>query len=526
MYNSKNTLISPPPKISLSATLPEPLSPLNRRFMLYSLDDTIVARASAPAFTGLRGILRLSGSDTFQALESLGVPVHTHLRREFAARFAESRLEDWSAVRFPAFRFRHTIRLEDPHFPDSPLPVEIAVFCWSHAASYTGQPCAEIHTHGCLPLLERLSEALCATQIARLAQPGEFTMRAFLSGRIDLTQAEAVLGTIQATTDEKLNVALAQMAGGLATTLHEVRAALFDLLGHLEARFDFAEEDISFVATEEITQQLAHTLETLRDSASAMKTREKVDGQVRVVLCGRANIGKSSLFNALLRVEGAVVYDAPGTTRDYLSAPWTPGPPGPAPGPACLLIDTAGEENLTPEGTLTHQAEAFARQQKTTADIRISCCDAQAVWAEGSLPQEVETLRVPGLTVLTRCDLLSERQWEAPFWRKILSQEDVLPVSVRKGHGLTALETRIRWLAENLHEGDSRVVAATAERCRDVMRLALDCVERALTLADSPYQELLAAEIRAALDALGLIVGATYTEDILDSIFSRFCVGK
>ncbi len=528
--------------------------------MLYSLEDTIIATATARAQGGLRGIVRISGDDAFQVLESCGVAFREHLIRVFPERFSsfsvktDSRIKKESEVDinlhrlrgFPAFRFATVLTLPDSCVTGTPTPIPVSIFCWPDGASFTGQACAEIHTFCCLPLLERMTDFLCTFHHARLAQPGEYTMRAFLNGRLDLTQAEAVLGVITATDGEKLEAALEQLAGGLATPLHALRAALFDLLGHLEAGFDFAEEDISFITPEEIARQVAASHARLLELAQRMQTRGRAEAEIRVVLHGPANVGKSSLFNALLGAERAVVYDAPGTTRDYLAARWTPAAEtggDEMAGPQCVLIDTAGEGEFAAADSVNSQAAALARQQKRTADIRIFCRDArdfvENADAAGFLPDShacpppespaektssVETS--PTLTVLTRADLLTDAQRNTPGLRAALARPDVILASVREKDGISALKTRIREMLEIFSTGETHVVAATAARCRESVRVAVESLERATELADTPFQELLASEIRAALDALGVMVGATYTEDILDSIFSRFCVGK
>lgn len=484
--------------------------------MLYSLEDTIVAIATARAAGGLRGIVRISGDDAFSALETCGIPFREFLCETFKNRFSPA-LNLTRLSGFPAFRFTHEILLQDPCCLAVPTVIPAAVFCWGNGASYTGQACAEIHTFGGLPVLEKLTDFLCRAPRARLAQPGEYTLRAFLNGRLDLTQAEAVLGVINATDDEKLDVALEQLAGGLATPLGALRESLFDLLGHLEAGFDFAEEDISFIAPEEIACQIADALARLESLAHRMQSREAAAGEIRVVLCGPANVGKSSLFNALLGSQHAVVYDAPGTTRDYLAARWSVAGSGTP--LECTLIDTAGLAEFAPADTLNSRAVELARKQNRTADIRILCRDARD-FVENLSENSPDADENTSLTVLTRADLLTASQ------RKMASGLDAVLASVREENGVAALKTRICEMLAAFSTGETHVVAATAARCRESVRVAAESLARAAALADTPFEELLAAEIRTALDALGIVVGATYTEDILDSIFSRFCVGK
>ena len=447
------------------------------------LDDTIVAVASARSTGGSRGVVRLSGTDSAEFLRRLGVDV--------------------PPLTGAAFRFESEFTLDETEG----LSVPASFFIWSKGRSYTGQNAVEIHTVGSLPVLDRIVERFCQAGV-RMANPGEFTLRAFLSGRLDLTQAEAVLGVIDATDERKLNTALNQLAGGLATPLRALRAELFDLLSHLEAGFDFADEDISFISDEELAQRLAVSSEQIQQLLAKMQTRSSAATQLRVVLYGRPNIGKSRLFNALLGRNEALVFNVPGTTRDYLTAELELEE-----GLRCTLVDTAGDfQNETEETELlSRRSQELARQQKEHADVRLLCFDAQS-WQGTEAVHE-------GLVVLTRGDLV--RREDLPP----LPPNGILTSSTT-GEGLSELKTQ---LAKKLREqtgGESDVVASTQARCQESLRLAGLAVERARELCSTEFQELMATELRAALEQIGLIVGAVYTEDLLDSIFSRFCVGK
>ena len=448
--------------------------------MLHSLDDTIAAIASAPG-GGPRGIVRISGPATDVCLESLvhkaNVPSGTR------------------TVAFPA-------NLEIP--PLAPLPADI--YFWPSTRSYTGQPAAEIHTLGSPPLLEHLLEALCASG-ARLAEPGEFTLRAFLSGRIDLTQAEGVLGTIDAVGTHQLDAALIQLAGGLAQPLHDLRETLAELLAHLEAGFDFADEDLPFLEANELQCQLAEVRTRVEEIARRMTARREAGTTVRVVLTGPPNSGKSSLFNALATDVGALVSDIPGTTRDYLCADLD------LDGVACRLIDTAGidtDEDAQPSH-IDRTAQQVARQMADEADVILLCRDCP----NGDVHEPDDGPLV--IPVHTKADLAD--------WRD--STSTVVATSVRTGEGIRELESRIREAVAEVRMGDGDVVVGTAVRCRESLRGAAESLKRAEGLAlNDEGEELVAAEIRMALDQLGRVVGAVYTDDLLDRIFSRFCIGK
>ena len=304
-------------------------------FMVH-LDDTICAIASAPG-GARRAVVRLSGPGVLATIE-------TCFRPQPPARLADVT--------------RPTVVAGSISLPpwgegaarDS-LPADL--YFWPTDRSYTREPAAEIHTLGSPPLVAAVLQALSAAG-ARLAQPGEFTLRAFLAGRLDLTQAEAVLGLIDAAGDRQCQVALAQLAGGLARPLSELRESLLDLLAQLEAGLDFVEEDIEFIGQAELHERLSEAGRTVAGLTARMSDRSDVSDAVRAVLVGWPNVGKSSLFNALSggalshasgsRSGGsaALVSDEPGTTRDYLVAWLDPASPGAS--PRCQLIDTAGVE--------------------------------------------------------------------------------------------------------------------------------------------------------------------------------------
>lgn len=454
--------------------------------MLYPLDDTIAAIATAPGGSP-RGIVRISGPATETCLQALLLPSELPIAGRTSVIAASIRLA-----------------------PLALLPAE--VYYWPAGRSYTGQNVAELHTLGSPPLLEHLLEAVC-TAGARLAEPGEFTLRAFLSGRIDLTQAEGVLGTIDAVGPHQLDAALVQLAGGLAEPLRNLRESLLELLAHLEAGFDFADEDLPFLDADELRRQLDRARRQTERIAERMTARRESSSVVRVVLAGPPNAGKSSLFNALAADAGALVSDLPGTTRDYLCADLDLN------GAACRLIDTAGIDPgvVSTSSPPDRAAQELARQLSEQADVLLLCRES----AEGAVNEEAPFVRPDGgpvtICVRTKADLAACRD-PAPT---------TVVTSAQTGEGIGELERRIREAVVELRMGEGDVVVGTAVRCRESLRGAAAGLERACDLvAREEGEELIAAEIRTALDELGHVVGAVYTDDLLDRIFSRFCVGK
>ncbi len=381
--------------------------------------------------------------------------------------------------------------LQLPAFP-APIPADIYSFVAPR--TYTGQDVIEIHTISCPPILDVLI-AQCLDAGARAAQPGEFTMRAFLAGKLDLTRAEAVLGVIEATDRNELKHALAQLAGGLANPLRELRDDLLNLLADVEAGLDFAEEDIHFISTEVLLKRIAKGLAYLTLMRKQIEQRSLGQRPCRVVLAGKPNAGKSSLFNALVGNAAALVSAEPGTTRDYLEKTIN------LEGMAVCLIDTAGEG--ASQDAIDASAQQLGTQQSGQADIVLWCraCDD---------PLDAEP-PPNALGIAMKAD-----RAEAPSgW---------LATSASTGAGIDELR---RELARRFRAMGHAALAPSLSRCRHHVDTCLEFLRRAHSLVlHEQMPELLALELRLTLDELGAMVGAVFTDDLLDRIFSRFCIGK
>ena len=430
-----------------------------------------------------------------------------------------------------------------------PAPAPCAALVWPTARSYTGQPAAELHLPGSPPVVEAALAALHAAGF-RPAQPGEFTLRAFLAGRVGLTEAEAVLGVIDAADPDELRTALNQLAGGVSDRLAPVRSDLLDLLADLEAGLDFAEEDVSFVDPAALRGRIDAGRTALGELAADAAARGVSGTAPRVVLAGPPNAGKSELFNALCGRSAALVSAAAGTTRDAVTAPATLG------GVPVELIDTAGEERPgdRPGDDLSAAAQARRAEALAAADLVLHC-----VPPGGSPPPP----GAAGLVVLTKSDLraasrraggpsqpsdrlrfrsannsrahvetaagLEPERGANPFpildgSRRYENSPAVLAVSAATGAGLADLGAAV---AAALGAGAPRrhLTGATAARGGEALREAAAALTRAADVVDAG-DELVAAELRAAVDALGEVLGVVYHDDLLGRIFGRFCVGK
>jgi len=440
--------------------------------------DTIVALATA-AGPGARAVVRLSGQ---RALTVARTIFHGHTPLELGRqRFYQGEIDLRGMARG--------------------LPADLYV--WPAPRSYTGQDVVELHTISNPPLIE-LVVTECLDAGARAAQPGEFTMRAFLAGKVDLTRAEAILGVIEAGSRDELKQALIQLAGGMARPLHELREDLLNLLADLEAALDFADEDIHFVEHGQLLQRLTAGLALVTLLRRQLDQRAVGARPFRVVLAGQPNAGKSSLFNALAGGARALVSPEAGTTRDYLVTRLDLA------GVPVELIDTAGRRpGVNGLNGVDGQAQKLSRQQADQADLVLLCVEGGRATDE---EQQLLTANQPPVVGLaTKCDLS-----QPPLhW---------LGTSTVTQRGLGALRDL---LADRAQAHARPALAPSLSRCRHHVDNCLEHLRRAHAIAlheDPP--ELLALELRGSLDELGAMAGAVYTDDLLDRIFSRFCIGK
>ncbi|MEN0111840.1 MAG: GTPase, partial [Planctomycetota bacterium] len=337
------------------------------------------------------------------------------------------------------------------------------------------------------------------------AEPGEFTLRALLAGRLDLTQAEAVLGVIDAGDRESLDAALGRMAGGLSAPLHALRAELLSLLADLEAGLDFVEEeDVRFVEAEELLRRLAYAEDSIAAAAKQAAGRDAADRLPRVAIVGPPNVGKSRLFNALTERLGvgeatpSLVADAAGVTRDPVEAELLVG------GVRFLLVDTAGDDAAAAIDAIDAAARASATAERDAADLVLRCAPAPTVGDTSALGDGV-------FAVATMADRV-ERNAIPTGW---------LATSAATGEGLDDLAAAI---GAGLRASDSPS-AGVADHTRTGLALAADALARAVEAAPLG-DELVALELRAALDAVGRVVGEVVTDEVLGEVFGRFCIGK
>lgn len=446
--------------------------------------DTIVAIATPPGAGGL-GVVRISGAQ--------------------ARRVAEAILRLPAEHEWTPWRASHGFLLDE----DGSIVDEVIVTFFAAPRSYTAEDVVEISCHGSPVVLRHcVSRALRAG--ARAAEPGEFTLRAYLNGRIDLPRAEAVRDLIQATTLYQARVAAQQLEGSVSRAVQPVKEALVELISLLEAGIDFAEDDVAVASAEQVDVRLRAVLEGLDRLLASYTWGRYVHDGITLAIVGRPNVGKSSLFNALLGQDRAIVTDIPGTTRDTVSESF------PLEGVPVRLVDTAGIR----ESTDAVERLGIERSRRAMADA-----DLTLVVLDLSEPLAEADREILARTEQQGWRVVAGNKRDLP--RRMEAGVEEIAVSAQSGDGIPELKQMLvqRIAPEGIAAPQSGLI--TSARHEALLREAREAAQKARE-ANSiglPH-ELLLLDCYAALRPLDALTGATTADDILNRIFSTFCIGK
>lgn len=428
--------------------------------------DTICALATPPGHSAL-AVIRVSGPNALRVKDQIFAPKLGHQKHFVATRGDVLDLDDALCTSFPENK------------------------------SFTGEPSFELSLHGSPIIAKRVLEELQALGV-RGARPGEFSLRAFLSGKIDLTEAESICDLINARSEQAAQAALRNLKGGLSDYLEPTRIILIDVLCEIEARLDFPDEDLGALAQEALVDKIQTCIDTLQKLLRSAQLGKRLTEGARVVLLGLPNAGKSTLLNALLGEEKALVHDTPGTTRDVIEANWVLN------GMPLVLIDIAGireDDNLDPVERLGIEK---AKRELDKADL--------ILWLEepGQQKLEVPWITAPIIEVKTKADL----------------RDDLKGLSAKTGQGLEELRQKITHILMG-DQFDLGEVMLTKVRQKEEVAKAHECLlEAREALLRGEPDEVLAFELRSAGNALDRLLGKSLNEEVLDLIFSRFCIGK
>ena len=468
--------------------------------------NTNICALSTPQGSGAIGIIRVSGPDSIEIVDRIFVPV------------GKQRLVDT-----PGYKMKFGSIYRGEKLLDEAM---VAVFRAPH--SYTGENSVEIYCHGSSYILQQVIITLLENGV-KMAEPGEFSKRAFLNGKLDLAQAEAVADLISSETSAAHQVALQQMKGGFSNELKQMRNSLLDLVSMMELELDFSEEDVEFADRSELNRLLAEVTEKIGNLIESFTLGNVIKNGVPVAIIGATNTGKSTLLNTLLGEEKAIVSNIHGTTRDVIEDTINLG------GITFRFIDTAGIRETQETIEIIGIERTYKKLQQ--ASIVIMVLDAtRPEYFESSLrnlSNRINNERQKLVILLNKADKVDETVIADQITEiKSICQEllypiAVLPISAKQKLGITELkELLINTQSQNTTLASNATLVTNMRHYQALMdaQIALYRVEDGLT-AGTPT-DLVAQDIREALYHLGSIVGEINTEEVLGNIFSRFCIGK
>lgn len=458
------------------------------------LDDTIAAIAT-PIGEGGIGIIRISGPIALQ----IGLKILFNTREKSFTEIIQRQVYHGLVIN-----------------PKSNQTLdEVLFFYLKGPKSFTGEDTLEIQAHGGMLILAKILE-LVLQNGARLAEPGEFTQRAFINGKIDLVQAESIIDLIRAKTDKAHELALAQLTGRTTKALNKIEDDLYQILINIEAALDFPEEGIPDIQRAEMLQQATSIHQQLSYVLEGVDEGRKYRDGIKLVIVGRPNVGKSSLLNELLQEERAIVTPIPGTTRDIIEAPFQ------LRGVPIRLIDTAGLRET--ENVIERIGISKTEDYITQADLILLVLD-------GSQPLTAEDIqiihRIKGFQVLT---IINKTDLPQVLTRDSLPEytpDRIIELSLLTKKGLEEIENKIIELIGlgNINLDDRPLLARV--RHRQALEQSLFALNEFITgLSEGRSEDLLAVDLRSCLNSLGTISGKNVSNEILQGIFTQFCIGK
>ena len=459
------------------------------------IDDTIAAIATAPGEAGI-GIVRISGEKSLDIIDKI-----------FRSK------ENKKLSQYKPRRITYGYIIE----PDKEEKIDEVLVSYMKAPNtYTKEDIVEINCHGGMISVKKIL-GLVLNFGARIADPGEFTKRAFLNGRIDLAQAEAIMDLISAKTEKGFDVALNQLEGFLSKEVSKTREKLLGMLAHIQVSIDFSEEDIDEITLDNLLENSKEVEKSIRKLLDTSHTGKIIREGLSTVIVGKPNVGKSSLLNALIRESRAIVTDVPGTTRDMIEEHFS------VKGIPLRLIDTAGireTEDIVEKIGVERSKELF-----NLADLIIVMLDASSNLTK----EDLEIIDLIGsrraLIIINKTDL--PQRLDVDEVRDIIGDKDIIEISILENIGIEKIEEA---LIDMVYQGEVKAkdsLLVTNMRHKNALERALKSIEDAIkAIKEQLLLDFIEVDIRDAWEALGEITGDAVGEDLLDHIFENFCIGK
>ena len=457
------------------------------------MEDTIAAVATAYGEGGI-GIIRISGEKSLDILRDIF---------EFGGETRE--------IQSRRMTYGRIIDKENNSIIDEVLAVYM-----KGPKTYTAEDVVEINCHGSVVSLRKTLE-LVLRKGARMAEPGDFTKRAFLTGRLDLSQAEAVIDVVKAKTDRSFDVAISQLEGGLSLKISEIRQKLLDLLVDITVNIDYPDEDIEEITYENIGQNILLIANMIEKLLSTASTGRMIREGIRIAIVGKPNVVKSSLMNGLLKESRAIVTEVPGTTRDTIEEALS------IRNIPVYLVDTAGIRDTSDKVEkigIEKSKEAF-----NNADFVIFIIDGSRALSieDEQIADHLEGKK--SLVLINKCDLA--RAVEIKDVRKLVPDADIIETSLADGSGIEEIEEFIENMVYGGEISQSHSTMVNNVRHIDLLARSRDSLNdaRSMTAAGQAL-EFIEVDVRSAYESLGEITGETVSDDIINEVFARFCLGK
>ncbi|MCF6465986.1 tRNA uridine-5-carboxymethylaminomethyl(34) synthesis GTPase MnmE [Clostridium sp. Cult2] len=463
--------------------------------MVKTMADTIAAISTAMGEAGI-GIVRISGKKSISIANRL---------------FKGNKIENLIDGENRRLIYGHIINPKDKEIVD-----EVLIAYMKEPYTYTREDMVEIYCHGGIISVRKILE-LVLENGSRLAEPGEFTKRAFLNGRLDLAQSEAVIDMIRAKTDKSFQVSLEQLEGSISKKVKKIRDILLEMIAHIEVSIDFPEEDVEEITYEELEEKAKQVEEEINKLLETADRGKILRDGLNTVILGKPNVGKSSLLNAMLRENRAIVTNIPGTTRDiieeYVNIDGIP----------LKIVDTAGIR--TTDDLVEKIGVDRAREMVYKADLIIAVFDASDSITEEDY-QIIDIIKErKSIVLLNKTDLPSE--YDESYLKKLLPDKEIIITSIVSGLGIDKLEYAIK---DMFYKGDleveSDVIITNLRHKNQLLRAKGNIEEGVNGIVSSMPLDCIEVDIKNCWENLGEISGDTVGEDILDKIFSEFCIGK